>query len=74
MKCYFFILFAIVLFCIYLAIYPPKTINTYPIEKLTRGKASKTQFSGHSYVVWQQNFSDCIIHDPDCECLKKDDK
>lgn len=35
------------------------------------GRASKIIFEDHSYVIWQQNLSDCIIHDPNCHCLKR---
>lgn len=43
-----------------------------PVFKLSHGIASKVEFEGHSYVIWQQNWTDCIIHDPDCQCNKKD--
>ena len=73
MKLYFLfaysVVFVILLFCMYMAYTQPKTTNVYPVYKLTRGKASKTEFSGHSYVIWQQNLSDCIVHDPDCNCF-----
>lgn len=42
------------------------------VKKLKHGRASKVEFGGHSYVVWQQNITDCIIHDPDCNCQKKE--
>jgi len=47
---------------------PPKPV----IEKVGHGKASKVAFEGHSYVIWQQNFSDCIVHDPNCKCRVKE--
>ena len=44
----------------------------YPVENLSRGKASKTEYCGHRYIIWQQNMTDCIVHDPDCACRDKD--
>lgn len=70
----FLVSIAIFSFCGYMAFTQPKIVNVYPVEKLTRGRASKTEFSGHSYVIWQQNFSDCIVHDPDCKCRNKEQK
>jgi hypothetical protein len=40
------------------------------IVKLKYGRISKVEFEDHSYLVWQQNMSDCIIHDQNCKCLK----
>lgn len=64
------IIFCLVIgLCIYMTFQEKKNcIKVYPIEKLGLGKASKTEFSGHRYIIWQQNISDCIVHDPDCEC------
>lgn len=64
----FFILF--VVFCLYMASIDKRNDD---VIKLRHGKASKIEFEGHSYVVWQQNISDCIIHDPDCSCYIKNE-
>jgi len=44
------------------------------IESVGHGIASKITFEGHSYVIWRQNLSDCIVHDPNCECRIKEEK
>lgn len=63
------ILLFILSFCFYKMLTEEKAyIRVYPVEKVGRGKASKMEYCGHSYVVWQQNWSDCLIHDPDCKC------
>jgi hypothetical protein len=62
----------IAVFITYKIIYDEKHyVKLYPIEKLGLGKASKTEFSGHRYIIWHQNLSDCIVHDPDCDCQNK---
>ena len=45
-----------------------KPSNKPEVVNVKHGIASKVDFDGHSYVVWQQNWSDCILHDPDCKC------
>ncbi len=42
------------------------------IIKLKYGRISKVEFEDHSYLVWQKNWSDCILHDQNCKCLKND--
>ena len=41
------------------------------VINVQHGRASKIEFDGLSYIIWQQNFSDCILHDPDCKCKEK---
>lgn len=76
---YDYLIFLPFLICILYSIYSvyatsdtSKNSNTSIVEKLNHGRASKIEFSGHSYVVWQQNLSDCIVHDPDCKCFYKE--
>jgi len=64
-----FIIFFI--FIIYMSYNEYSKPANHPILKVGHGSASKISFEGHSYVIWQQNISDCIIHDPDCECKIK---
>jgi len=70
-----FIIFAclplalLIVYCLYRA-YTEEPRVKNPTYRTEHGIASKITFSGHSYVVWQQNLSDCIVHDPDCECKK----
>ena len=56
------------LFAMYMAYNEPTNPSKFTVSKVGHGIASKITFEGHSYVVWQQNWSDCIVHDPDCEC------
>jgi len=60
----------LVLFCFYMSFQEEKKEECNEVKKLVHGRASKVEFDGHTYVVWQQNFTDCILHDPDCKCHK----
>ena len=64
--------FCWLLFVLALIIYANHESLKKDVCKVQHGRASKIEFDGHSYVVWQQNISDCIVHDPDCKCHKKD--
>lgn len=44
------------------------------LRKVEQGMMSKVRYQNHTYVVWSINFGGGIIHDPDCECMKKGDK
>lgn len=68
----FIIPFLFLGFCIYKII--SSESNSSDVVKLKHGIASKIEFEGHTYVVWQQNMSDCIVHDPNCECFKNKEK
>lgn len=63
-------LFAVI-FCVFKIIEEKDKSIVCPVENVGRGRASKMEYCGHSYVVWQQNLSDCIVHDPDCKCTEK---
>jgi hypothetical protein len=62
----FFIL-VFVICCLFIA-YREDQDKNKDVVKVRHGIISKIEFEGHSYVVWQQNVSDCIFHDPDCTC------
>lgn len=57
------------------------SLNKMPQEKTYKkddGKAIKINLEEHSYVIekicWQHRVSDCLVHDPDCQChLKKEE-
>ncbi len=53
---------------IYNSLYEKKKPSDF--VSLEQGKAAKIKFDDHSYVIWQKNFSDCIVHDPGCKCLE----
>lgn len=62
------------LFAMYMAYNEPAKPSKPTVSRVGHGIASKITFEGHSYVVWQQNWSDCIVHDPDCECNSREAK
>lgn len=71
---YFLMWYVVVILFLFLINYianTAKTCDSSDVIKCRHGRASKIEYCDHTYIVWQQNLSDCIIHDPDCKCYEK---
>lgn len=42
----------------------------YEIEKVDHGKMSKMEYDDHTYVIWSSGFTNIVLHDPSCKCIK----
>ena len=38
--------------------------------KVAMNEWSRTEFLGHTYIVWEGTYAGGMVHDPDCVCRK----
>ena len=52
--------------------YNEMSIKDKNCKRVEHGTMTILNYKGHSYVAWSINMGGGIVHDPDCQCLKKE--